>query len=81
MISEKRAKMLAIKYRSKVPFIIRLAEFSAALAAGVDRWDALRQLGFTNDATFYRYLRWEERLRDELAAPDDDTPSDEGDNA
>ncbi|MEU6725586.1 hypothetical protein ABZ917_17915 [Nonomuraea wenchangensis] len=79
MISQERAETLARKDRSKVPFIVRLAEFSAALAAGTNGWDALRQLGYTNHATYHRYVRWEKTLRPELADLDEDTPNDEGD--
>ncbi|MER7361834.1 hypothetical protein [Nonomuraea wenchangensis] len=79
MIDQARARTLARKYRCKTPFIVRLAAFSAAIAAGADRWDTLRQLGPASHSSYHRYLRWEAQLRGELADLYDDTPSDEGD--
>jgi hypothetical protein len=78
VISQERAKTLARKYRSKSDFITRLAAFSEAVAAGTDRWDALRSLGITSHPAVNRYIRWEQQLRNELAALSDDTPNDEG---
>ncbi|MFI7125914.1 hypothetical protein ACIBQ1_09485 [Nonomuraea sp. NPDC050153] len=80
MISQEQARTLARKYRSKVDFITRLAAFSAALAGGANKWDALRRLGITSHPAAYRYARWEQQLRSELAAArSNDTPNDEGD--
>ena len=81
MISQERARTLARTYRSKADFIARLAAFSAGIADGTNKWEVLRDLGITSYPSVCRYIRWEKKLRAELADLSDDTPNDEGDNA